>query len=377
MFINLYKYRPRIREEGANDRTPQEDWLTECLAACLRALWNSEPDLVVEVLKELFDERFRSELAVFLQGRAFRVETQISTDDRTRPDMALYAGKHALLVIENKVAHTAHIDQLLGYAKWLRNNCEPNSPQGVAFVTHYTRPPEEFGPNEAAFEGLSTKPTTWAALGKSFLRVTATLAQQNHARVLAQSFFEMLKELDMATEYPTNKTLAAAEIFLAEGEGVNALVNELRAETERLGNFHRQTTYECSPCFDLGYFAASRWCTDLFGEIGGSVYVGIWYPEVGTFKELILGASRAVSLNVEIDDGAKIFLNFETTGNIPVRSDDLPANWLKIDDDEIVVFRNISSFPGSADFRAKAMKSWIADRCDEFVVYRDSKSRGR
>ena len=372
MFADLYRYRPRIREDGTNDRSPQEDWLTEFLAACLRALWQSEPDLIAEVLKEFFDEKMGVELESFLKGQLFRVETQISTDYRTQPDMAIYAGKYAFLVIENKVAHTAHIDQLTGYAKWLRENCGTNGPLGVAFVTHYTRPPEEFRQNTPAFSGLSVRPTTWAALSKSLLRVTTPLRHDCHARVLAQSFFEMLEELDMATEYPTNKSLACAEIFLAEGEGVSVLVNELRAETERLGNFRRQTTYECAPDFELGYFAASRWCLDLFGEIGGSVYVGIWYPEIGNLKELVSGAYHAAKTDAEIDDGAKIFLNFETADNIPARSDDLPRNWLKIEDDEIFVFRNISSFSGNADARVQAMKRWISDRCDEFIEYRKS-----
>lgn len=374
MFTALYTYRPRVREEGLNDRTPQEDWLTECLAACLRALGNLEQDLIAEVLKELFDEKSGEELEGFLQGQTFRVETQISTDNRTRPDMAFYAGEHVFLVVENKVAHTAHIDQLSGYAQWLRENCGPTGPRGVAFVTHYTRPPEEFTRNTSAFAGLSAQPTTWAALSKSLLRVTATLGHDSHAGVLAQSFFEMLKELNMASEYPTNKTLASAEIFLADGEGVSALINELRAETEKLGNFHRQTTYECTPDFELGYFAASRWCIDLYGGKGGSVYVGIWYPEVGNFKELILGASRGANKDAEVDDGAKIFLNFETEDNIPIRSDDLPGDWLKIEDDEIIVFKNISAFSGNADVRAKAMKVWISNRCDEFIDYRDSRA---
>lgn len=326
------------------------------------------------MLKELFDTAAGGELEFFLQSRAFRVETQISTDDRIRPDMVFYAGEQAFLVVENKVAHTAHIDQLSGYAQWLRENSGHIGPRGVAFVTHYTRPPEEFSRNTPAFEGLSVQPTTWAALSKSLLRVTANLRHDSHAQVLARSFFEMLEELNMATEYPTNKTLASAEIFLAEEEGVSALVNELRAETEKLGNFRRQTTYECTPDFELGYFAASRWCIDLFGDIGGSVYVGIWYPEVGNFKELILDAARAANKEAKVDDGTKIFLDFETAVNIPVRSDDLPENWIKIEDDELVVFKNVSSFSGNADIRAKAMKSWISDRCDEFIDYRHSRA---
>lgn len=372
MFADLYKYRPRIREEGTNDRLPQEDWLTECLAACLRALWQSAPDRIAEVLRELFDEQSGNELDAFLRGQPFRVETQISTDDGTRPDMAMYAGAHAFLVVENKVAHTADIDQLTGYGDWLRENCGADGPRGVAFVTHYTRPPEEFVQDASTFADLSTQPTTWAALGKSLLRVTSLLRHDCHARVLSQSFFEMLEELNMATEYPTNKSLASAEIFLAEGEGVAALVNELRAETERLGNFHRQTTYECTPDFELGYFAASRWCIDLFGQIGGSVYVGIWYPEVGSLKEVVSAAFRAANNDTDVSDGAKIFLNFETADDIPVRSDDLPGDWLKIEDDEILVFKDISSFSGNADVRAKAMKNWISDRCDEFIEWRKS-----
>ncbi|MDF1835466.1 MAG: hypothetical protein P1U62_11385 [Alteraurantiacibacter sp. bin_em_oilr2.035] len=370
MFSDLYKYRARIREGGANDRTPLEDWLTECLAACLRALWNADAHMAIEVLKKFFDDSAGRELESLLNGQALRIETQVSTDDRTRPDMVFYAGDCAFLVVENKVAHTAHVDQLSGYARWLRDNCADTGPRGLAFVTHYTRPPAEFNQSSAKFSDLSVTPTTWAAVARDLTRATASFDEDSYARTLSQSFFELLGELDMATEYPTNKNLAAAEIFLAEGEGISALVNELRIESEKLGSFHKMTTYTCDPDFEKGYFAASRWCNNLFGKTGGQVFVGIWFPEIGNFKEAVLDAWNRSEKEMALDDGTKVFLNFETTTAIPVSAEGLPGDWLKIDDDEIIVFRNVSLFSGNADARAKAMKTWISERCDESLAFR-------
>lgn len=369
MFVNLYKYRPRIRQEGSNDRTPEEDWLTECLAACLRALWNADPMLVSPVLAELF-EISAVELAEILEGKAFRIETQISTSDGTRPDMVFYSGEHVFLVVENKVSHTAHVEQLAGYADWLRAKCSAHGPKGIGFITHYTRPPEKFRADAKEFQGLSVQSTTWAAIGKKLLNQTETLGKDSHAKELAQSFFEMLKELDMATQYPTNKAFASGELYLSEGSGLSILIQELRTETEILGDFSGQRWNETKPNFDFGYFAANRWCNDLFCDKGGTVYTGIWYPEIGTLKAALTESRQTNGINWNENNSAKIFLNLANTEGIPSKFQPEAERWIAHDDKELIIFRDISSFSGDADARAVAMKGWVRKMCQEFLDHR-------
>lgn len=371
MFVNLYKYRPRIRQEGSNDRTPEEDWLTECLAACLRALWNADPMLVSPVLAELF-EISAVELAELLEGKAFRIETQISTSDGTRPDMVFYSGEHAFLVVENKVSHTAHVEQLAGYADWLRAECSAHGPKGIGFITHYTRPPEEFRADAKEFQGLSVQSTTWAAIGKKLLNQTASLGNDSHAKELANSYFEMLKELNMATEYPTNKSFASGELYLSEGEGLSALVRELRAETEMLGSFAKQQLKPPEPDFECGLLTSYRWCNDLFGQQGANVYVGIWYPEIGTWKSELADSLKIDGLDWSANDSAKILIDFENTNGIPSNYRAAAKGWIAHDKYELIIFRDISSFLGDTDSRAVEMKKWVKEICRDFLVRRDA-----
>ena len=147
LFAALYTYRPRVEEGVRRDRSPQEDWLTECFAASLRALGRLSHQRISTVLADLSGLSPRDVLAG-LEGRRLEIATQVTGTDGTRPDMVLLLNGTPWIVAEHKVAHDATFSQLAGYARWLQSvRSEVQSPSGpelpaaaIAFC-HALHPP--------------------------------------------------------------------------------------------------------------------------------------------------------------------------------------------------------------------------------------------
>ena len=135
LLVDLFKYRSREKREA------MEDWLTECVAAILRAL---PPHELAEALKSVTGQNCA---ALLEAGSVIGIATQVVIEKRIdhqmdaekgkaaqrevqRPDMVISIDGHPWLVFENKVAHAvdhdrasdaSRVSQLERYGTWLQD----------------------------------------------------------------------------------------------------------------------------------------------------------------------------------------------------------------------------------------------------------------
>ncbi len=373
LFSGLYAYRPRIAEAGKRDRSPLEDWLTECLAQCLSALRSSDPKALSDVLSELSEDPAE---AVYneIEKHGFTVESQKTTAFDGRPDMVFYVGEWPWFVVENKVDHEADLEQISRYCSWrkreeirLCNRAESRFDLTACalFITSTTPVPKGFNTGEPQLFGATASATRWSRLAKSMLRATSHLMPDSFARRLALSFFDQLKELHMATEFPTSRAMALAELFMEEGVQLADLANGMLARAEEIWDFSSQTTYWARPYYAEGLFYASRWAKDILPTTQDKVITGFWFPEVGSY-----GASLRENLpDVTISDVPKVFITIGGTRNsetkLMARTTGCPAGWHR-DHDEFIAFADFTSFGGDPDSRGDLILTWTQECCLAF-----------
>ena len=194
---------------------------------------------------------------------------------------------------------------------------------------------------------------------------THDLQPDSHAGALAAAFHHQLETMNMATEYPTGRSLAATELFMAFGGGVANLINEALDDAGVFGSYASQRTYSAAPDFSTGLYMASRWANHVVGELGALVSVGIWYPEVGSYGQAI-----AESLGEAVSSKPKFFVTLESEELMKLAESPPPSPWLH-DTDEYLLARDVDLFPADADERAGAIRSWIIEHCTNLKAHLD------
>ncbi|MEQ8771433.1 MAG: hypothetical protein RIC51_01160, partial [Erythrobacter sp.] len=357
LFSDLYAYRPRIREGDKRDREPLEDWLTECMAAALRALVEADPAKAAQVLAFLAKQDAEPVRAA-IQRHGLRIQTQFHAGEQGRPDMVFWLADWPWMVCENKVGCPATAEQIEAYRDW-QNSQSDKRPSTVrlepkvAFVTHYTKAPER-----------DLKALRWSHVARELCRATREMDTDSHARALAQSFEQFLEEQYMNTTYPSARAMAAAELFIADGLQIYCLANEMLERARCIGDHAHQTTYSAAPECSEGMIYACRWANRIISDCGAWVSAGIWFPEVGTFAKDV-----KESMGLTVTDAAKVFVTIDN-GNLLSACSGAPQGWHGCHK-QFLTYADFASFEGTPDERGERILDWTETRCQAFGSWAD------
>ncbi|QIQ86943.1 hypothetical protein [Erythrobacter sp.] len=360
MFSELYSYRPRIREDDKRDREPLEDWLTECMAAVLRALFEVAPPKAAEVLA-LLSELDVDQIVASMRNYGLRIQTQFHAGEQGRPDMVFWLGDWPWMVCENKVRCPASIEQIEAYRKW-QNSLSDKRPLSiqfepkVAFITHYTKPPE-----------CDVIALRWSQVARELRRVTRGLDADSHAKALARSFDDFLEEQQMNATYPSTRAMAAAELFMADGLQIFDLANEMLARAICIGDYASQKTYVAAPDFSAGMIYASRWANRIVLNCGAFVSTGVWFPDTGTFAKDVKD-----SMGLSVTDAAKVFVTIADESLLSACSG-APEGWHR-DEEEFLIFADFASFEGNPDERGEKILDWTETQSRAFRAWAEKQS---
>ena len=162
----------------------------------------------------------------------------------------------------------------------------------------------------------------------------------------------------MSNEYPSAKTLASAQMFMLFGLEVDLLINSLLEDVSEIGDFTRQKTYEAQPIFDEGLYRAGRWANEILDGIGAQVWVGLWFPESGSYR---VDVER--EMEVTVTETPKIFVSVDSEALMKA-SKGCPSGWHR-DNEEFLAFANYSDFSEDSSERGERAKSWVRERVEE------------
>ncbi|MDG5750226.1 hypothetical protein P8R33_03815 [Qipengyuania sp. XHP0211] len=369
LLVDLFKYRSREKREA------MEDWLTECLAAILRAL----PDKVfAEVLKDLTGQDCRPALEANAQRIVLTQHTvaREGIAERLRPDLMVKIDDIYWVVFENKVdaAHGAGDDpqantkeivraanQLECYARWFAEEQEPGFclPKTLVFLTHYTPPPPNFTSKGAAsgvFRGLERRVSSWGRLARSIVRRTGDLDADSLSRSLSLAFLDFLMEHDLAQEQPTTHDLTLFGAALENFSQVEAFVNAMLYRLEEGLPVRSKYDY-ASASSSAGIFSAGRPITTPSSWPDNvSVGAGIWYPHLdrGWYRSELEDAKHFVS------ETPKIFVHVyhKVDGELGDIGGKPGPDWHRPVTD-FFTYIDFASFSNDPDERATEIHSWI------------------
>jgi hypothetical protein len=356
VFRDLFEFRPRFQEGEKQDRTPLEDWLTECLAACLRSLVTHEPEISQKVLSGISGRPVNALTDERREGSRPSVVTQFRCPDGQRPDLIVFLGERPWIVVESKIEHTATIEQLAGYAKWMRDASKggPLYPT-LAYLTYSTPCPQGFTDTNPSFEGIHLARHRWAGIGRALVKACEPLADHHVSRELCSAFLHQLEDLNMSNEYPSSKTMAASQMFMLFGLELELLVNSLLDDVTAIGDFSHQKYTPAKPEFNQGLYTAGRWAKSVRGDIGAQVWVGLWFPETGSYR---IDVER--EMKIEVGEAPKVFVTVDSEALLAA-APGCPEGWHR-DDEEFLAFANYDEFGVDPTERANAAKAWTRER---------------
>lgn len=366
LLVDLYRYRERERKEN------QEDWLTECLAAVLRAL---PADLLATVLHRFTRQPREAILAVADQ---LVVETQKTiergTDGRRqRPDLLVSIGKTPWLMFENKVFHSVAREekeegeietQLHRYGNWLREQefQVAGLVPSLAFVTFGSAVPADFVDRRGghpAYHGLGRYCSTWGQFGRLLEQATAHLDVALHARALVNGYNDYLEYHGMADDYPEYSDLAGLGMFVEKADLFTRLVNDMFARVGDFAPFNGRVVW-AHPEGDVGCFTAYRYLAERPAYDSSTfIATGIWFPDKGDgwYRREIEEETR-----IAVSPTPKVIIQLGNDEEQALkRLEGVPGeNWYR-PLSELVTFRDFASFPGDATERANGIFAWLDD----------------
>ena len=369
LFSDLYRYRQREKKQS------KEDWLTECLAAALRALPN---DTVAEVLARLTGQ---PQDAIATAGGELSIATQVNVgrgehvSSTQRPDMLISIGAQPWLLFENKVSHNVDQQeleagelesQLHRYGKWLSRQpfTVPGLKPGLVFVTHYTPVPADFMDRRGrhpAYGELSRHCSTWGHLARILDAASNGMPDTLHARALIKSYIDYLEEHGMANDYPDYKDLSGLGMFIDKADAFDKLVNGMMDRLKDLAPFAGNVKWAGAHS-DEGTYSSHRWLRpeERFDK-ETFVATGIWFPDRG---EGWYGEDVEDQTGEPVAPSPKVYLQLANSADDALNGlEGVPGEeWLRLNSD-FFVFRDFASFPVDPTDRAIAIFTWLDVEC--------------
>lgn len=353
LFTKLYAYRQR------DSRDPLEDWLTECLAAVLRAL---PIDQLGPIIAQL-TSRPQLDVELVLQNRRPSIVTQFSTQAHGRPDLVILLHDEPWIVFENKVAHQVD-DQLDRYGAWLASIRGAVPWRALVYVTHVTQPPADFSAEIWAerHHGVSPAVTSWGRLSRLLLGLTADVAD-TLSRSLAESFYNMLESLQMADEFPSSQSYAALEIFLSQAGPLENLVARMWEQVCHSANSAKLGSHSIEADPEYGCYAASRYVQRAPNNDSGWSFIetGIWFPSLQRWWSAEqLGSTPR---------GPQVYLFFGNADDqVLAKVEGTPLGWSR-PAGQFFCCKSILDFPSQIDAQAASVLDWCRSRADELKTF--------
>lgn len=373
LFTDLYRYRQREKKNNL------EDWLTECVAAILRAL----PKPVFAAFFSRLTGQSADSIANIFEDVS--IATQVTVDrgaqGSQRPDLLISIAapdranskrpSQPWLLFENKVFH--HVDeeeldsgeienQLHRYGAWL---CEQDFDradlsQALVFITHGTPAPDDFrkpGPSHPSYGSLGRVCETWGSLAKLMDEVSLGSSDDLHFRALMGAYQTFLEDHAMADDYPEYRDYAALADFIETVEPFKKLVNEMIGKLDGVAPFYGRVVWAAAEA-DEGTFNAHRYLAkeERFDE-WTYLATGIWFPDrgEGLYAEEVeeideMPVSFAPKVYIQLanqEDDALTALEGQPEGD-----------WYRINSD-FFTFRDVASFPPEPSEAAAAILDWV------------------
>lgn len=363
LFRDLYAYRQR------ENKDPKEDWLTECLAATMRALPRDALQKVVADFSA-FDVLDPNEN---LAEDELKIHTQFPIGSGGRPDMLITLNGQPWIVIENKVGHSVGVrikadgsdsHQLGDYADWLwKESRDCRLRPAMVFITHLTRPPEDFSSRATAdrYYGFRRHATSWGSLARKFMALTSHLDEVHHARVMAETFLGYLEDQNMSDEMPDSTAFAAAQMYVGYAAELENLVDAMWQRACTIANFGKTSDYILKAVTDQGSVSAWRYVAPTPVSPSRNTYVetGIWYPEIGAWydRENIGSDLRGAQVYVGL-------FNNEDDYFLKNPSGDSLDFFIRPCSDFMAV-KAVADFPSDPQVRGELITDWVEQRAVE------------
>lgn len=373
LFTDLYRYRQREKKNNL------EDWLTECVAAILRAL----PKPVFAAFASRLTGQNADSIANIFEDVSIATQVTIGrgTQGSQRPDLLISIAapdegdrkkpSQPWLLFENKVFH--HVDeeeldsgeiqnQLHRYGAWLsaQDFDQADLSQALVFVTHGTLAPDDFskhGRSHPAYGSLGRVCETWGSLAKLIDEVSSDFSDELHFRALLSALQTFLEDHGMADEYPEYRDYAALAGFIDTVEPFEKLVNEMFGKLDGVAPFYGRVIWASADA-DEGTFNTHRYLAkdDRFDE-WTYLATGIWFPDRGEgfYAEDIenlheVPVSLAPKVYIQLanrEDDALTALKGQPEGD-----------WHRLNSD-FFTFRDVATFPPEPADAAAAILNWV------------------
>ncbi|HEY9092135.1 hypothetical protein [Parasphingorhabdus sp.] len=386
-FSALYMYKQRSTG-GDKLIGPLEDYLTECMAECLRALNGEE---LAELLKDLsggkISEADRNAVIACADQKGISVKTQWFTENHGRPDLLIRFNGVPTYLFENKVGHHVAqrepsetgecLNQLHAYAKWLKDEHKgglespkhsgnldqlPAEPH-LFFVTHWTPVPGDFNESASAekclYEEVQRSSLRWWDLCKKLQDVTKETRGNPVARYLAQNFKGFLEGLNMDIDYPTQSSFSALDLYINQDRKFDHLLNGMWESAKDIANFSPIKYSEIDSANGEIYIRRYLQSADSVMK-GAFVAVSIIIPRPDSkFDSLTKDIKICLSFG-HMDPGT-----FNSIKEIPKELNVIRAQG------DFLICKDLSEFSMDPDKRAEEIFSWVKTNASKLTTIID------
>ena len=373
LFTDLYRYRQREKKNNL------EDWLTECVAAILRAL----PKPVFAAFAARLTGQNADSIANVFEDLS--IATQVTIDRGTqgsqRPDLLISIAapdegdrkkpSQPWLLFENKVFH--HVDeeeldsgeiqnQLHRYGNWLRKQDfdRPEFSRALVFITHGTQAPDDFktpDDNHPSYGKLGRICGTWGSLADLLEEVSSDFDDALHFRELIKAYHTFLKEHGMADDYPEYRDYSDLAAYIETGDKFEKLVNEMICKLDCFAPFRGRVSWAHSDA-DRGIFYAYRYLAEGTNyDQQTYVATGIWFPDRG---EGWYSEELEEAMGSPISHSPKIFLQLanDKDGALGAIEGEVSDQFFRFETD-FFAFREVASFPPDPAEAATEILMWV------------------
>lgn len=359
LFLDLFAYRQR------ENRDPVEDWLTECLAATMRAL----PEVkLAQLLSWLSDPANEALILSHVKSGKVAIKTQYVTANAGRPDMVVTIGGIPWIVFENKVGH--HLSerlseeggeshQLRGYADWLKEACDGCELRpGIVFVTHLTPPPVDFKDDYPVdyYHGFSRRRLSWGEFTRKLLQLSGDLDENHHALNLADALQAYLEDNNMSSDFPDAVALASAQLYVSQAASVEYLVDRMWQEAASIASCGKNASYRVVADPGYGTVNAQRYAVSAPNSPSGWSYIetGVWFPELDSwYSKEDIGRDLV---------GPHVYVGFfNGDDDYFTMTSDIPEGFLRPASDFLAI-ESLSTFSADPEMRGGEIVSWVANK---------------
>ncbi len=356
MFADLYRF------GKAGEKNQLEDFTTEALKAVL----NAAPTTIIEQIVSWVLEACHVPASNISSVKEWEWRTQIGLAQAQIEglsgfiDIALYADNEPFMVFENKVGADFQPKQLERYGQWLSESMtSKHLPRCLCVINHGSTVPEEFtDPNNREYHIANRAVFSWA----DWLR---KLEEINRKKgdifdFLLQGLREFLEEHDMATDYPDDLNIAQLYSYIPNNKKIIALIDEMWEYSK--GELGKRSSNQSYLSLDSDNGCIWKWanCTIKYG-VAAYFAVGIRFPELSqTWRDK------------ELNNLPKVFLILGDDNN-GIRGNHLPppsSAW-RLQETDWIVEKDLATFEGGPDERARAIFDWIESRSKELAVLCD------